>query len=111
MRMDSRGLVPTTCTSPASVGWPVQRGRRQDYLFSGLFICVVCGYRIVGGNWKYCVVRMPVHRYKGACPNKLTIRCNRLEHKLLDALATRVLQPDILEHTILEFISGSSEVI
>src|ERR1700740_2192937 len=45
----------------------------------------------------------PVHRFKGACSNKLTIRHDRLERQFLDALASRVLQPDMLEHAILEF--------
>jgi site-specific DNA recombinase len=77
----------------------------RDYLFSGLLMCAVCGYRmvIVGGSPKYAYYGCPVNRYKGACPNRLRIKRDRLERQLLKHLAEAVLRPDMLEHTILEF--------
>ncbi len=37
------------------------------------------------------------------CPNKLTIRHNRLENPLPDALCNQFLRPEMLEYAILEF--------
>lgn len=81
--------------------------RRHEYIFSGLLICAVCGYRIVivGGSGNSASYGCPVNRFKGACPNKLRIRHDRLEHQLLEALKNQFLRPEMLEHTVLEFHS------
>lgn len=75
----------------------------QEYMFSGLLMCAVCGYRMVicAGTGKYARYGCPVHRYKGVCPNKLQIRNDRLERQLLKHMVGSVLRPDMLEHTIL----------
>ena len=81
--------------------------KSKEYLFSGLLLCGVCGYRIVitGGAGKYARYGCPVHRFKGACPNGLTIRHDRLEQQLLSPLIERFLRPETLEYLILEFHS------
>jgi len=76
-----------------------------NYLFSGLLICAICGYRmvIVAGTGKTGKYGCPLHRYKGVCPNSLTIRHDRLEDQLIQATVEMALRPDMLEHAILEF--------
>ena len=77
----------------------------RDYLFSGLLMCAICGYRmvIVGRSGKYASYGCPVHRFKSACPSRLQIRHDRRERQLLKHPAESVLRPDMLECTILEF--------
>jgi site-specific DNA recombinase len=77
----------------------------KDYLFSGLLICAICGRRmvIVGGCGKYAKYGCPAHRYKGVCPNSLSIRHDRLEKQLIHSVTEIALRPDKLEYAILEF--------
>ena len=77
----------------------------QDYLFSGLMICGICGYNITitqgaGNAAKY---GCPVHRYRGVCPNDVSIRRDRLEHQLLGAIIDRLQRPEIIEYAIVGF--------
>jgi site-specific DNA recombinase len=78
--------------------------RCKEYLFSGLLMCGICGYRmcIVGGG-KYARYGCTVHRYKGACSNRLNIRHSRLEDQLLHGVLDVALRPDMLEYAISEF--------
>src|SRR5579863_6360484 len=43
------------------------------------------------------------HRYKGVCRNRLTIRRDRLEDQLLNALETRILRPDMTAYLVTRF--------
>jgi site-specific DNA recombinase len=90
---------------PQRLGGILRVAHRREYLFSGLLICAVCGYRItiVSGSRNYALYGCPIHRYRGGCPNDLMIRHDLLEQQLIDALTARFLQPEILERTILEF--------
>ncbi|MEX1662955.1 recombinase family protein [Thioclava sp. 15-R06ZXC-3] len=64
-----------------------QAARRSKHLLSGLLVCGCCGapYVKVGRNRFQCR-----EARKGACNNKITIRQNRIEARVFDAL--RVLE-------------------
>jgi site-specific DNA recombinase len=89
----------------ARLGGLDRKDNRKDYLFSGLLICAVCGQRIVivGGTGKTASYGCPAYRYKRVCPNKLTIRHDRLERQVIKFLTEVVLRPDNLEYAISEF--------
>ena len=85
----------------------------RQYLFSGLLVCGVCGSRlvIVSGRGKrgYVKYGCPSHRYRGTCPNKLTIRQDRLEDQMLAALEERIFKPEMIEYLIRRFESQLQE--
>ena len=87
--------------------------RSRTYLFSGLLVCGLCGANIVivsgQGKRGYVKYGCPSHRYRGVCANKLTIRQDRLEEQLLDALETRILTPEHLERAISQFVAAAEE--
>ena len=45
----------------------------------------------------------PQNFYRGACPNRVTERQDRLEDKLLAGLQEQVLQPEVVEYAVLAF--------
>jgi site-specific DNA recombinase len=73
----------------------------RTYLFSGLLVCSECDSRMVivsgGGKRGYVKYGCPAHRYKGVCGNRLTIRRDRLEAQLLNALDSRFFRLDMAE--------------
>jgi DNA invertase Pin-like site-specific DNA recombinase len=79
----------------------------RSYLFSGLLICGECGSRlvIISGRGKRGYVRYgcPSHRYRGVCANVLTIRQDRLEKQLLNALEQRLLNPQLMDYLLKRF--------
>ena len=79
----------------------------RTYLFSGLLVCSECGSRMVivsgGGTRGYVKYGCPAHRYKGVCKNRLTIRRDRLETQLLNALETRFLRADMAAYLMTSF--------
>ncbi len=79
----------------------------RTYLFSGLLVCSECGSRMVivsgGGTRGYVKYGCPAHRYKGVCKNRLTIRRDRLETQLLNALESRFFRPDMAEYLVSSF--------
>ena len=85
---DRRGLLHRSLTSP--------------YLFSGLLKCGVCGSNLIiasGGGKKpkyvcsgYC--------NRGTCSNKLYIRQDELEERLLSKLRAELSQPEEIEFAI-----------
>jgi hypothetical protein len=56
-----------------------------------------------GGKRGYVKYGCPSHRYKGVCGNRLTIRRDRLEDQLLNALETRILRPDMTAYLVTRF--------
>jgi hypothetical protein len=77
----------------------------KQHLFSGLLICANCGYRLVifagtGSDAKY---GCPNHRFKGVCPNNLTIGHDRVEQQLIGHVTEVSLRTDNLEYAISEF--------
>jgi hypothetical protein len=64
-------------------GGNIGRARRPQYLFSGLTKCGVCGsgFIMAGANRLSCFGA----RYKGICDNRLTIRRDDVEARVLEA--------------------------
>ena len=77
-----------------------ERAHRAKHLFSGLLTCGCCGggYTIVGKTHYGCANA----RNKGTCDNRLTIRREELETRVMSGLKDQLLHPDL----IAEFVSG-----
>ena len=79
--------------------------RRPSTLFSGLMRCGVCG----GGYSKISATHFgcSTARNQGptSCANRLTIRQDVVENRVLDALRTRLMDPDIYR----EFVAAFTE--
>jgi DNA invertase Pin-like site-specific DNA recombinase len=93
-------------------GWPRIGGmsrtaHAKDYLFSGLLLCSICGYRmvIVSGQGENARYGCPCHRFKGVCPNRLQILRIHLERQLLKHIVENALRPEMLEYTTAEFLN------
>ena len=85
------GLLPRSLTSP--------------YLFSGLLKCGMCGSNLIiasGGGKKPKYVCSGYFN-RGICTNKLYIRHDELEERLLGKLQTELLQPQAIELAIESF--------
>jgi site-specific DNA recombinase len=92
---------------PGSVVGGMNRTTQScTYLFSGLLTCSHCNARLViigGGKRGYIKYGCPSHRYKGVCENRLTIRRDRLERQLLDALERKILRNDMADYLVTRF--------
>lgn len=79
--------------------------RSQQYLFSGLIICGLCGrsINIVDGSGDVMRYGCGAHRYKGACSNAVTIRRDHFEEQLLPWLTRDLLQGDRFEQAVSSF--------
>ena len=77
-----------------------ERAHRPKHLFSGMLKCGYCGggYTIVGKAHYGCANT----RNKGTCDNRLTIRRDELEQRVLSGLKDRLLHPDL----IAEFVTA-----
>ncbi|MCV6826085.1 MULTISPECIES: recombinase family protein [Halocynthiibacter] len=77
-----------------------ERAHRAKHLFSGMLICGACGggYTIVGKTRYGCANT----RNKGTCTNRLTIKREDLEARVLLGLKDQLLHPDL----IAEFVSA-----
>ncbi len=75
--------------------------RRSKHLLSGKAICGVCGgaYSAVGANSLACNAA----RRQGVCSNTLGIRRPQLEAIVLDALRSRLMQPEQVKLFVSEF--------
>ena len=85
---DRRGLLHRSLTSP--------------YLFSGLLKCGVCGSNLIiasGGGKKPKYVCSGYFN-RGTCSNKLYIRQDELEERLLSKFRAELLQPEEIEFAI-----------
>ena len=67
--------------------------RRPKYLFSGLTKCGRCegGYAMISRDLVGCATA----RNKGTCDNRLNIRRDRLEARVLDALRAKLMDPGL----------------
>jgi site-specific DNA recombinase len=84
----TRGLLPRSLTSP--------------YLFSGLLKCGLCGSNLIiasGGGKKPKYV-CSGYLNRGICSNKLYIRQDELEQRLLNKLQAELLRPESVEFAI-----------
>ena len=70
--------------------------RRPKYLFSGLTKCSCCGggYSAISATLIGCATA----RNKGTCDNRVNIRRDELESRVLNALRTRLVDPELFAH-------------
>ena len=76
----------------------------QGYLFSPVTYCGLCGGKfsiIIGGKRARYGCRN--HRFRDACTNKITILRTRLEHQLISAISTNLLDPRLEQDRVREF--------
>lgn len=75
--------------------------RRPQYLFSGLSKCGICGagFIMAGRNRLACFGA----REKGTCDNRLTIRRDEVEARVLKALEEKLLNQELFEEFCEEF--------
>jgi site-specific DNA recombinase len=86
-----------TITRAGNIGF----ARRPQYLFSGLSKCGICGagFIMAGRNRLACFGA----REKGTCHNRLTIRRDDVEARVLKALQEKLLRQDLFEEFCEEF--------
>jgi site-specific DNA recombinase len=86
-----------TITRTGNIGF----ARRPQYLFSGLSKCGVCGagFIMAGRNRLACFGA----REKGTCENRLTIRRDEVEARVLNALQEKLLRQDLFAEFCEEF--------
>lgn len=77
--------------------------KRPRHLFSGMLKCGCCGggFILVGKQYYGC----SSHRNKGTCDNRLTIKRDDLEHRVLNGLKDSLLHPEL----IAEFVRSYQE--
>jgi len=100
-RQEATRRVLATSTS-------IVRARRPRYLFSGLTKCAVCGSGFVlkSRNRLSC---FGAHD-KGICTNRLTIRREEVESRVLKALEEKLLRRDLFEEFCEEFTRESNRL-
>ncbi len=78
-----------------------EKARRPRYLLSGLIKCGACGggFSMNGANRYACSTA----RNKDTCSNRLTIRRDELEARVLDGLRKELMHPDLVKAFIDEF--------
>lgn len=81
----------TRTTSGQEAGNHFRDRRRPKYLFSGLTQCGCCGggYTMISADLVGCATA----RNKGTCSNRLNIRRDRIEARVLTALRDRLMDP------------------
>ena len=80
---------------------PFWERTRPRYLVSGLIKCGQCGgsYTKISANLFGCATA----RNKGTCDNRLNIRRDKLETRILDCLRTQLMDPDLFKAFADEF--------
>jgi site-specific DNA recombinase len=91
----------------------LNRTASSRYLLSGIVKCDVCGGNLVitsgrsrRGHRRYGCSQ---HFYRGTCPNRLQIRKDYLEEKLLSELQHAVLESEAVSYAVKEFCRQLSE--
>jgi chorismate mutase len=86
-----------TITRAGNIGF----ARRPQYLFSGLSKCGICGagFIMAGRNRLACFGALE----KGTCDNRLTIRRDEVEARVLKALKEKLLRQDLFDEFCEEF--------
>ncbi|TPG10445.1 hypothetical protein EAH84_12740 [Sphingomonas oligophenolica] len=81
--------------------WAKQRPR---YLLTGKVLCGVCGSNY-SKNGKYrSACHAATKKGASACTNRLTVRIDELEEQVLTALRDDMMQPDVVEAFVAEYI-------
>jgi len=87
-----------------------QRSPRKNYLMSGLLKCGICGSNLIvvrcqspekveygcSFNW---------HRGATACPNNIRVKREEVEDRVISAIRSRVLNPDVI-HLMVEKVNA-----
>ena len=82
--------------------WAKQRPR---YLLTGKVVCGVCGSNY-SKNGKYrSACHSATKKGASACTNRLTVRIDDLEEQVLTALRDDMMQPNVVEAFVAEYIS------
>lgn len=94
---DRQSATRRTITRAGNIGF----ARRPQYLFSGLSKCGICGagFIMAGRNRLACFGA----REKGTCSNRLTIRRDEVEARVLKALQDKLLNQELFEEFCDEF--------
>jgi site-specific DNA recombinase len=94
---DRQSATRRTITRTGNIGF----ARRPQYLFSGLSKCGICGagFIMAGRNRLGCFGA----REKGTCDNRLTIRRDEVEARVLKALEEKLLRQDLFDEFCDEF--------
>ena len=94
---DRQSATRRTITRTGNIGFV----RRPQYLFSGLSKCGVCGagFIMAGRNRLACFGA----RDKGTCDNRMTIRRDEVEARVLKALQDKLLNQELFEEFCDEF--------
>jgi site-specific DNA recombinase len=94
---DRQSATRRTITRAGNIGF----ARRPQYLFSGLSKCGICGagFIMAGRNRLACFGA----REKGTCDNRLTIRRDEVEARVLKALQKKLLRQDLFDEFCEEF--------
>lgn len=79
------------------------RTKRPVHLFSGKLVCGCCGGGVILLGKTYC--GCSAVRNKGTCDNRLTIKKEELERRVLSGLKDQLLHPDL----IAEFVRSAQE--
>lgn len=94
---DRQSVTRRTITRAGNIGF----ARRPQYLFSGLSKCGICGagFIMAGRNRLACFGA----REKGTCDNRLTVRRDEVEARVLKALQEKLLRQDLFDEFCEEF--------
>lgn len=79
----------------------IHERRRPRYLLSGLTKCGCCGagFTLISAHHVGCATA----RNKGTCSNRLSVRRERLEARVLNALSSRLMDPQLFAEFCEEF--------
>ena len=82
-------------------GWPLIDRRRPRYLFSGLIKCGCCGggFSMISQS----LLGRSTARNKNTCNNRLTIKREVVEQRILTALRERLMEPALFAEFCQEF--------
>ncbi len=89
-------------------GNALNRAHRQKFLLSGLLVCGPCsaGYTIVNKTHYGCAA----HRQKGTCANNRLLGRAEIEQRVLAALKTKLVTPDLIKVFADEFVAESNRL-
>ena len=96
------GLIRQVSGADQRVAVPFWSKRRPHHLLTGKLFCGACGGAMsnVGRNYLACAAA----RRLEVCQNRLSIRRERLDQLILDALRDRLMQPEHVAAFTAEFI-------
>lgn len=81
--------------------WAKQRPR---YLLTGKIVCGVCGSNYSKNGQYRSACHAATKKGASACTNRLTVRVDELEQRVLAALRDDMMQPEVVEAFVAEYI-------